>query len=293
MSTFKRATKEQAKLRMFLAGPSGSGKTWTALSIAAAIGGRVAVIDTEHHSASKYADKFEFDALNLDVPTIPGYEKSIRAAAAEGYDVLVIDSLTHAWMAAQQMLDDTAARMKTPNSYMAWGTVTPLWNGLLRTIITSNLHVIGTSRSKTDYILETDNKGRQVPKKVGMAPVMRDGAEYEFDIAAEIDLEHRLIIGKTRCAELDGQVYTKPTGQEIGDILKRWLNDGTPKPPEQPKPPSGPPMSDEQIEFNAWAKPLVESKSITGDRVRAILGDVRGDYAKAKPLIESELQPAS
>ena len=289
MSAFKRATKEQAKLRMFLAGPSGSGKTWTALSIASSIGKRIAVIDTEHHSASKYADAFEFDAQNLDVPTINAYEKAIRDACSEGYDVLVIDSLTHAWMAAQQMLDDTAARMKTPNSYMAWGTVTPVWNGLLRTIITSNLHVIGTCRSKTDYVLETDSKGRQVPKKVGMAPVMRDGAEYEFDIAAEMDLEHRLIIGKTRCQALDGQVYSKPSGQEIGEILKQWLNDGVPKPIDTPKQPSGPPMSQEQIDFNAWAKPLIEENRITRDRIRGILLEMHGDYAKARALIETEL----
>src|SRR5947208_2781832 len=64
---FARATKHQAKLRLTLDGPSGSGKTYSALAIATALGARIALIDTEHGSAKKYAgDPFVFDLLELD-----------------------------------------------------------------------------------------------------------------------------------------------------------------------------------------------------------------------------------
>src|SRR6185503_9937039 len=64
---FVQATKEQAKARVALAGPSGSGKTWTSLVMATGLaqGGKIAVIDTERGSASKYAGPFTFDRLNL------------------------------------------------------------------------------------------------------------------------------------------------------------------------------------------------------------------------------------
>ena len=71
--TFARATKSQAKLRLALFGPSGAGKTFTALRLAKGIGGRVALIDTERGSASKYADRFEFDTLQLEDRTLAGY----------------------------------------------------------------------------------------------------------------------------------------------------------------------------------------------------------------------------
>ena len=61
---FTRATKRNAKLRLALLGPAGSGKTFSSLRIATALcpGGRIALIDTEHGSASKYAKEFTFDA---------------------------------------------------------------------------------------------------------------------------------------------------------------------------------------------------------------------------------------
>lgn len=285
MSAFKKATKEQAKLRLFLAGPSGSGKTWTALAIATAMGARVAVIDTEHHSASKYADRFEFDALNIDNPTIKAYEDGIRLACNERYDVLVIDSLTHAWLAAQQMVDDTAAKMKSANSYMAWGTVTPMWNQLLRTIITTNLHVIGTSRSKVDYVLETDQRGKQVPRKVGMAPIMRDGCEYEFDVSAEMDLEHRMLIGKTRCPELDGKVLTKP-GADVAEVLLEWLNRGTAPQPVLTPPPE---MSPEQKAYNEEAHAQIKAGLLTKEEAKAVPIQCGGDYSKARQVIKEQL----
>src|SRR5690606_34635021 len=96
MSGFKKATKSQAKLRMAITGPSGSGKTYTALSVGTPLG-RIAVIDTERGSASKYADLFDFDVLELTEYNPRNYIEAIRAACAGGYDVLIIDSLSHAW----------------------------------------------------------------------------------------------------------------------------------------------------------------------------------------------------
>ncbi|RYG72510.1 AAA family ATPase, partial [bacterium] len=61
--TFQKATKKSARLRMALIGVAGAGKTYTALSIASYLGKKVAVLDTERGSASKYSDIFEFDVL--------------------------------------------------------------------------------------------------------------------------------------------------------------------------------------------------------------------------------------
>jgi len=231
MATFRKATKQQAKLRMALIGPSGSGKTYTALKIATQLGDRVAVIDTERGSASKYADKFEFDVLELDSFHPQQYIDGIKAAEAEGYDVLIIDSLSHAWMGkdgALELVDRAARRMQSQNTFAAWRDVTPLHNALVDAMLQSRLHLIATMRAKTEYIVEKDERtGKSVPRKVGLAPVQRDGLEYEFDVVADMDLDNNLIVSKSRCEALSGAVIPKP-GEEVADILKAWLTDGVP-----------------------------------------------------------------
>ncbi len=256
---FKRATKESSKLRLGLIGPAGSGKTYTALTVAKRFGGRVAVIDSEYGSASKYADLFEFDVLELKSFSPTDYVNAIKAAEQAGYDILIIDSLTHAWSGkngALELVDKATARMKSGNSFAAWREVTPLHNQMVDSIMASKLHVIATLRSKTEYVMEEDSRGKKVPRKIGMAPIQRDGFEYEFDVVGDMDYENRLIITKTRCPELAGAVITKP-GKEFADTLKAWLGDvsngdkqARPK-PVTPKleptasipPPSAPPSS--------------------------------------------------
>jgi hypothetical protein len=232
---FRTASKSQARLRMALTGPSGSGKTYTALGIAQAFG-RVAVIDTERGSASLYADRFAFDVLELDSYSPKVYVEAIAAAEEVGYDCLVIDSLSHAWNGkdgALEQVDRKAAQSKSGNSFGAWRDVTPLQNALVDAIVGCRMHVIATMRAKTEYVLEDDGRGRKAPRKVGLAPVQRDGIEFEFTVVGELDHAHRLHITKTRWSELSQHVE-ESAGAQLGERIRRWLADGTP-PPAAPK----------------------------------------------------------
>lgn len=227
MAGFKKATKKQSRLRMGLIAPAGAGKTYTALSIGTNLGNRVAVIDTERGSASKYAGKFNFDVLELDTYSPQNYIDAIHLAEAEGYDVLIIDSLSHAWIGkggALEMVDKAATRSQSRNTYFAWRDVTPLHNALIDAILQSPMHIIATMRAKTEYVIENIN-GKQVPKKIGLAPIQRDGMEFEFDIVADIDTDHNFIVSKTRCDELSDAVINK-AGKDVADIIKAWLSDG-------------------------------------------------------------------
>lgn len=234
MSLFHKATKTQKRLRLSLYGVSGSGKTYTALSLARGLGGKVAVIDTERGSASAYANLFSFDTLEMQPPYTPGaYVNAIKAAEAEGYDICIIDSLTHAWSGqggALEMVDNAAKRSSSGNSYAAWRDVTPEHNKLIDAIIGSKCHVIATMRSKAEYVLEAGANGKMAPKKKGMAPIQRDGMEYEFDVVAEMTSDNEMVIQKTRCPDLAGQVIAKPNGATSA-TLRAWLTDGAPVKP--------------------------------------------------------------
>lgn len=225
---FQKATKDASYLRLAISGPSGSGKTYTALSIALGLSDKVALIDTEHGSASKYADLFAFDVVNMPAPYHPdNFCTIIEEAVKGGYKVLIIDSLTHAWNGPggiMEIVDKAVARSKSGNSYTAWAEATPIHQRLINKIVSSPIHIIVTMRSKTEYVLEKNEKtGKSTPRKVGMAPVQRDGMEYEFDVWMEMDIDNKGLIQKTRCPELNLAVIDKP-GREMADTLAAWLN---------------------------------------------------------------------
>lgn len=235
---FRQATREQAKARIALCGMSGSGKTWTALAIASGLGDRVALIDTEHGSAAKYAHKFTFDALNLDSFDPRTYVKAIEAAAAAGYDVLVIDSLSHAWTGKDGAMEqvDRAQAQVGGNSWAAWSKVTPLHRQLIETMLSCPCHIIATMRTKVAWEVGEGRGGKTAPKKIGTAPVQREGMDYEFDVVATLDEEHNLDVTKTRYEEFDGKRFELP-GPEVGRQLRAILSNGTAPPAPVAAPP--------------------------------------------------------
>ena len=227
----KKASKSQSRARVALMGPPGSGKTFSALNIAEHMGARIILIDTERGSASKYADEFDFDVIELDTFSPKTYVAAIRHAEEAGADVIIIDSLSHAWIGkdgALEMVDKATASASNKNSFAAWKEVTPLHNQLVETILRSRAHVFVTLRTKTEYVIEANERGRLVPRKVGLAALQRDGIEYEFDICGTLDMENNLTITKTRCRLLEPNEVIQKPGKNVSDKLKAWLTDGAP-----------------------------------------------------------------
>lgn len=231
---FRKAERKKAKLRLALSGPSGSGKTYSALLIAFGIGGKVAMIDTERGSGELYAHLGEYDVCTLEPPFTPQkYIQSIKEAENLGYDVLIIDSLSHAWVGQGGMLeihDGLAA--KSGNSWSAWRQVTPYHNALVDAILQSKCHIIATLRAKTEYA-QVQEGGKTVVKRMGMAPVYRDGIEYEFTLFLDLTADHSATASKDRTGLLDGQVFVPD--QELGRKLLTWLESGVEAPAQLPQ----------------------------------------------------------
>ena len=226
---FKKATKAAAKLRMVLHGPSGSGKTFSALSIAKHLGERVAVIDTEQGSASKYADLFDFDVCEIFGTYNPRHLIEGLKAAAAGHDVVVLDSATHFWHGEGgflSLVDKEAKRSqangKKYDQFGAWKSVDPLYRELVTVMLNLPCHLIVCVRAKTEYA--RDDKGKI--EKHGMKPEFREGFEYEMDVEGALSLDHTLTISKTRINTLDGELFVKP-GKDLADKMNAWLNSGT------------------------------------------------------------------
>ena len=235
---FKPAERKQAKLRLAVTGPSGSGKTYSSLLIASGLGKKIALVDSENKSASLYADKFKFDTMTLEPPyEAIKYIRAIEAAENAGYDVLIIDSISHQWVGEGGSLDrKSSLDARGGNSFTNWASITKDHEAFKARLNNCRIHLIATMRSKTEYVLEQNDKGKSVPKKLGLAPIQRDGMDFEFDLVLDIAMTHEAAISKSRIESFDGRLFkpTKKTGQE----LLAWLNEG--KAPEaillEPKP---------------------------------------------------------
>lgn len=238
----RQATRRQLKARVAFDGPSGSGKTWTSLEWATVLadGGRVLVIDTEHGSASLYSDVFAFEVITWAPPYDPGeLADTIRDAGPAGFAVVVVDSLSHFWEGEGGTLDivDAAAQKAKGNTWAGWKTGTPALRHLVDVILASPFHVLATMRSKTEWVLEKDPRtGKEKPVRVGMAPVMRAGAEYEFTLVADLDLDHRVSITKSRCSALADALIQPGRAGDAARLFRDWLSTGDEAEPESAMP---------------------------------------------------------
>lgn len=236
MSLFEQVTRKKAKLRLALTGVSGGGKTLGALYIAYGMTGdwgKVAVIDTEHERARFYADRSDLGTGSfLYAPFAPPYSpdryKQLVQEAAElvGPDgVVIVDSLSHAWNNEGGVLDikDRIAGQQGKNSYTAWSEAGKYQNDLINTILAVDCHTIVTMRSKMEYAMQENDRGKMAPVKIGLAPVQREDTEYEFDIVLNICRDHTATASKdTTFLDKFGQVITP----DLGVQLKNWLSDG-------------------------------------------------------------------
>ncbi|MCC6483310.1 MAG: AAA family ATPase [Armatimonadetes bacterium] len=223
MTTFQKAERRRAKARILIEGPSGSGKSYSALRLAKGFGGKIAAIDTEHGSLSMYSDVTDFDVMDMSAPFSPQrYVEAIKAAEEAGYDVLIIDSITHEWSGEGGCLDILE---KTPapggNQWGRWAAVTPLHQRFIETMLQSSLHIIATTRSKTEWAQGDDKK----PKKLGLAPQQRDGIDYEFTMVFSVQADnHVASVTKDRTAQFDE--YLQIIDEKTGAKIVKWLESG-------------------------------------------------------------------
>jgi len=222
MKQFNKAERSNCKIKMAVQGPSGSGKTYSSLLVAYGLTknwSKIAVLDTENGSASLYSHLGSYSVLNLAAPYTPEeYIDAIETAVKQGFECLIIDSLSTEWNGVGGVLD---IHSNIPgNSFTAWAKVTPRHNAFVQAILQSNIHIIGTMRSKTDYVISEKN-GKQVPEKVGMKPVQREDSEYEFTVVFELNQKHQANVGKDRTGLFSKRPELFLTA-EVGDEISQW-----------------------------------------------------------------------
>ncbi len=223
---FQKAERTKLKLKIGITGPAGSGKSYSALRLASGLSGpngKIALVNTEKNRGEIYSTEFDYDMINLSPPFSPErFNATIDAAIEAGYEVLIIDSASHEWMGEGGILD--MSNKMEGNSFANWGKLTPRHDAFIDKITSSDVHIIVCMRGKDEYVLEENDRGKQVPKKIGLGSRQRDGFEYEFHVAWNLSMEHIATSVKDNSKLFDGQSIILT--EEDGEALKNWATSG-------------------------------------------------------------------
>jgi hypothetical protein len=222
----QKASRKKAKMRLTISGPSGSGKTYSALLVAYGLTGnlsKVCVIDTENSSAELYAHLGDYNTIQLAAPFVPEkFIDAIKLCEKAEIETIIIDSASHEWDGLGGVLDIHASI--PGNSFAAWSKVTPKHNAFIQTMLQSSCHIITTIRSKTEYVL-SDKNGKQVPEKVGMKGIQKEGFEYDATLAFELNINHTAHVSKDRTGLFIGK-HDFVLTPEVGRKIKQWCEEG-------------------------------------------------------------------
>lgn len=268
-----KAERKRAKARIALCGPAGAGKTHSSLRLAGELGEKILLIDTENHSGEMEAGKAgipEYFVLPIEPPFDPAkFIETIKAAEENGFDVVIIDSLSHAWAGSGGLLDQQGKIAdRGTNSFTAWRQITPKHNSLVDAMLQSSCHVLATMRSKQEYVIEENERGKKAPKKVGLAPVQREGLEYEFTIVFDIDQKTHTAVSTKDRTSLFPPDNSFLISNETGKKIKNWLETG----------------AEEVVEETPAEPKKVEAKEAPAETEKSSASEAKSD----KPLNKAE-----
>ena len=285
MFQVRQARRQRRPLKISLEGLSGSGKTFSALRLAfamrrAGIGSKIVVADSENESAGLYDGvQIDGEVWQYQVCPIPhevqnpkGYADCYEYLVGAGFDLVIFDSLSHAWHGAMQQVDDFA-RANRGDKFGGWAKVTPDQRHMLDTLTDPRAHCIVTMRVKSEYE-RVDANGKAQIKKVGMKTDQRDNTEYEFDAVIRIDQSHEAHVEKVRgCSAMDNKSGVKPGPEFWKPLFDWWLS-------------AEPVVSTADQLADVYAERIAATTTL--DALRTLMGSVNGD-AKAGLLGEDQV----
>lgn len=253
---FEPMERTQSKLSVAVYAPSGAGKTTAALKIAEGIRQQLyptenleqigLFIDTERRSSTKSVgrvvggEKLEpLELYNFEPPyDVLKLAKLIEYAVnVKHKKIIVIDSYTAFWSGMDGVLDNVAHLEQelgdSKKMYGAWSEkeIITKKNVLKNLMTNAEAHLIICFRAKTEYVIEMNARGKNVPKAIGLKEDMQADVRYEFDSVLSIDKEtHEITIVKDRIGYAEYRMTADkpeaPITIEDGKQLARIVSEG-------------------------------------------------------------------
>jgi len=258
--TFRPAKREKTSALIALAGPTGSGKTYSALKLAIGLAGpagKIAMIDTESGRGLAYAEMADFDYGGLDAPYSPArYIEAMEAT--KGYDVVIIDSMSHEWAGIggchdmqEQNLDRMAGndfRKRANMSVLSWSKPKQEHAKLVAHVLQSRAHLIFCFRAEEKLQIQTvEENGRKKtvyvpPQDLPINQRWKWIAEktWQYEMTASLLLTDanpgapiHIKVNEAHAGAFDPN---KRISEASGEFMARWASGGEEPAPEKPAP---------------------------------------------------------
>ncbi len=288
---FKKAEPKQARLKMSLYGKPGSGKTFTTLlwaeGLAKKRGGRIAYVDTERGTdfyamtvpqRQLHPEPFDFDAIYTK--SLAEVTKELKALDPKVYSVIVIDSWSHIWDAAQEAY--TGKRQGDGGIPAGgWPKLKKPYKHILDWVIHAPFDLFILGREKALYE-DFDNN----PRRVGSAMRAEGDTQYEPTICIHMEARlegpgstksiHEAYVEKDRTGVLSGKVIRNPTFAHIEPLLPLLCGEMAPMEDE-----------DERIANDAELANAADDKTEKkAERSRELLAAFQGQILACQSMID-------
>jgi hypothetical protein len=215
---------------------SGSGKTYSAILLARGLAGptgKVAFLDTETGRGKIYANLANYDYAELTPPFSPErYSEAIKVAEQAGYDVLVIDSLSHGWNGlggTLEQADNAKSKSGEPlKGLIKWAEPKARHKKFVQTLLNTRLHLVICLRAKEKMV----QKGDKIASE-GYVSIQDKNFIYETTIQMFFSHEDPRRLGIPRLDKCPEDLLPAfPANERIsvktGEMIAAWVKGGIP-----------------------------------------------------------------
>jgi len=225
MTLLKPAENLQAFAKVGIFGFAGSGKTFTATQIAIGLcklsgGKKIAMFDTE--TGSDFIISHAQEAgVKLDVAKKRSFKDLLDVIdeAEKGYNVLVVDSITHVWRDIVDSYKKKVGREKL--KFHDWGPIKSRWGIYTDLFVNANIHIIVCGRAGYEYDYQPEDQ-----ELIKTGTKMKVENEFGFEPSLVIEMEriraakpnsqssnwvHVAHVLKDRTDTINGRSFETPT----------------------------------------------------------------------------------
>ena len=238
--SFTRAQREGAHVIITLFGMSGSGKTYSAILLARGLAGpsgKVAFLDTETGRGKIYSNLTNFDYAELSPPFTPErHTEAIKVAEQAGYDVLVIDSLSHCWEGLGGVLEIADAGKNKDGEplqgLVKWANPKARHKRFVNALLTSRMHLIICLRAK-EKLKQVKINGKNEIVSEGYFSIQDKRFIYETTVQLFMPHEDPRRLGIPRLDKCPEDLLAAfPANERIsvktGEMIAAWVKGGIP-----------------------------------------------------------------
>jgi hypothetical protein len=253
---FASAVREKCYVVIALAGPTGGGKTWSALELAAGLGGTTALVSSEGRRDLYYADDFKFDRAPISPPFTPENWLAAIDAAASRYSTVICDNFSDEYTGEGGLCDMADAEAiafakrhkgREMNTASRWARPKAQHKKIVNYIRNrAQCHLIFCLRAeeKVRLVKVRNERGHEETKvePIGYQPIceknfMFDMMESALLLPEKRDKEGKIVLADARgvpqwikpmSKHLQFFPTDKPITRECGRLLAEWCAGGAP-----------------------------------------------------------------